>query len=111
MCRITLKELREVKEILTSLLPKDKKDWKPRHIIFTEDLSFIVSQLERFMKENKFEFINEKFSGAFLYLYSTVLEIDRGEHPYLSLEEKDKIIKAKDFLGKLWDTIIEKRRQ
>ena len=111
MCRITLKELEEVKELLISLLPSDKKDWKQSYLILSEDLNYVINQLELFLNKKQFEFKGEKFGGVVLYIYSTLLEIDRGEHPYLSLEEKDRLIRAKEFLENLWDAIIEKRRQ
>lgn len=111
MEKITLKELREVEKLLTSLLPKDKEDWKPGHFIVTENLNFVISQLERFIDEKKFEFNSQKFCGALSYIYFVSLKIKRGEYPYLSLEEKDRLKRAKEFLTTLWDAIIEKSRK
>lgn len=108
MHKITLKELREVKEILLKLLPPDKKDWKECYLTLTEDIDYVIKQLERFQEERKFEFKSGKFMGACIYIYSTVLRIDRGEYPHLSLEERNKIRRTDAFLNNLWNAIIEK---
>lgn len=109
--RITLSELKKVREFLISLFPPNKEDWKQSHFILAEDWNYIISQLERFLDEKKFEFDSKKFSGALSYIYLTLSKIKRGEYPYLSSEEKDRLKRAADFLQNLWDTIIERRRQ
>ena len=88
MCRITIKELREVEELLISLLPPNKEDWLSSQRVLSDDLNFVISQFERFLNENKFEFDGDKFRGAHLCVYSALLDIEREKIFPISLQKR-----------------------